>query len=119
MTQFETKKADFRVDAIATFAEQPAMRTLGISLSRLEPGEARRNLVTRGVPLNHLVGREFRIGDVLLRGLRLCEPCEHLEALTVQGIKNALCHRGGLRAQIIQGGIMRTGDSIGPHEQPA
>jgi MOSC domain-containing protein YiiM len=80
----------------------------------LEPGKARRNLVTRGVPLNHLVGREFTVGQVLLRGLRLCEPCGHLESLTVKGIKDGLCHRGGLRSQILQGGVLRTGDSIRP-----
>ncbi len=85
----------------------------------LEPGQARRNLVTRGVPLNHLVGREFSIGEVVLLGLRLCEPCGHLEALTVKGIKDGLCHRGGLRAQIIRGGVVRTGDFIRPHQQQA
>src|SRR5262249_11209361 len=83
----------------------------------LEPGKARRNLVTRGVPLNHLVGREFTVGQVLLRGLRLCEPCGHLESLTVKGIKDGLCHRGGLRSQILQGGVLRTGDSIRPKDQ--
>jgi MOSC domain-containing protein YiiM len=83
---------------------------------KLEPSQARRNLVTRGVPLNHLVGREFHVGDVLLRGLRLCEPCGHLEGLTVKGIKEGLCHRGGLRAQILRGGLVRTGDAIRPHQ---
>ncbi|HEV2713908.1 MAG TPA: hypothetical protein VGU64_01505, partial [Terriglobales bacterium] len=48
----------------------------------LAPGDARRNLVTRGVPLNHLVGKEFLIGAVKIRGLRLCEPCDHLQQLT-------------------------------------
>jgi MOSC domain-containing protein YiiM len=84
-------------------------RDHGISL---EPAQARRNLVTRGVPLNHLVGQEFAIGEVLLRGLRLCEPCNHLESLTLPGVKKALCHRGGLRAQVVRGGIVRTGDII-------
>lgn len=81
---------------------------------RLEPGRARRNLVTRGVPLNHLVGREFRVGPVVLRGLRLCEPCGHLEKLTVKGVITGLCHRGGLRAQVVAGGVLRTGDVIRP-----
>jgi MOSC domain-containing protein YiiM len=85
----------------------------------LEAGQARRNLVTRGVPLNHLVGRQFRIGDVVLRGLRLCEPCGHLEALTAKGIQDGLRHRGGLRAQIIHGGLVRTGDAIRPRSQQA
>jgi MOSC domain-containing protein YiiM len=82
----------------------------------LEPGQARRNLVTRGVPLNHLVGRQFSIGEVVLRGLRLCEPCGHLEALTAKGIQDGLRHRGGLRAQIVRGGVVRTGDSIRPNQ---
>jgi MOSC domain-containing protein YiiM len=85
----------------------------------LEPGQARRNLVTRGVPLNHLVDREFSIGEVVLRGIRLCEPCDHLERLTVKGIKGGLCHRAGLRAQIVRGGIVRTGESIRPLPQQA
>ena len=84
----------------------------------LEAGRARRNLLTRGVPLNHLVGREFRVGDVVLRGLRLCEPCGHLEQLTVEGIRKALCHRGGLRAQILRGGILRPGLPIRPAVAP-
>lgn len=80
----------------------------------LEAHEARRNLVTRDVPLNHLVGKEFAVGDVVLRGIRLCEPCGHLESLTVKGVKQGLCHRGGLRAQILRGGVLRTGDRIQP-----
>jgi len=78
----------------------------------MEPGQARRNLVTRGVPLNHLVGKEFCVGVVILRGIRLCEPCGHLEALTIKGVKEGLCHRGGLRAQILHGGVLKTGDPI-------
>jgi MOSC domain-containing protein YiiM len=82
----------------------------------LQPGQARRNLVTRGVPLNHLVGRQFRIGDVVLRGLRLCEPCGHLESLTAKGIQDGLRHRGGLRAQITHGGTLRAGDAVRPEQ---
>src|SRR5262245_6706544 len=63
---------------------------------KLEPGEARRNIVTRGTPLNHLVGREFGVGAARLRGLRLCEPCSHLEKLTRRGVLKGLVHRGGL-----------------------
>src|SRR5213594_1988275 len=70
----------------------------------IAPGEARRNVVTRGAPLNHLVGREFLVGDVRLRGIRLCEPCSHLEGLTRRGVLAGLIHRGGLRAQILVGG---------------
>jgi MOSC domain-containing protein YiiM len=78
----------------------------------LEPGQSRRNIVTRGVALNHLVEREFRIGDVVLRGTRLCEPCAHMERLTVKGAMRGLIHRGGLRAEIVKGGPIRVGDVI-------
>jgi len=78
----------------------------------LPPDQARRNLLTRGVPLNHLVSREFLVGAVRLRGLRLCEPCKHLEKLTQEGVRQALVHRGGLRAQILAGGTLRVGDAI-------
>jgi MOSC domain-containing protein YiiM len=82
----------------------------------LRLGDSRRNLVTRGVPLNHLVGREFRVGEVRLKGMRLCEPCEHLEGLTQKGVKGALAHRGGLRAEAISAGTIRAGDTITPVE---
>lgn len=78
----------------------------------LEPGLARRNIVTRGVALNHLVEKEFRVGVVLLRGMRLCEPCPHLEQISVKGALRGLIHRGGLRAEVIEGGIIRVGDLI-------
>jgi MOSC domain-containing protein YiiM len=74
--------------------------------------ETRRNVVTEGVPLNHLVGRTFRVGAVTLRGLRLAEPCAYLEGLTRPGMRRALVHRGGLRAEIVEGGTVRVGDPI-------
>ena len=76
------------------------------------PGAARRNVVTRGVPLNHLLGREFQVGAVRLRGTRLCEPCAYLEGLTQQGVLAGLIHRGGLRAAIVTGGTIRVQDAI-------
>ena len=79
---------------------------------QLPQAEARRNLVTRGVPLNHLVGRTFRVGEVTLRGIRLCEPCQHLAGLTQAGVLPGLVHRGGLRAEILNEGIIRVGDPI-------
>jgi MOSC domain-containing protein YiiM len=83
------------------------------------PGATRRNLVTRGVALNHLVGREFRVGEVRLKGIRLCEPCEHLEGLTKKGVKSALLHRGGLRAEALSAGTLRIGDTITAAEDSA
>jgi MOSC domain-containing protein YiiM len=79
---------------------------------QLDPGQSRRNIVTRGIALNHLVEQEFRIGDVVLRGTRLCEPCAHMEKLTVKGAMRGLIHRGGLRAEIVRGGIIHIDDAI-------
>ena len=81
---------------------------------QLDPGQSRRNIVTRGIALNHLVEQESCIGDVVLRGTRLCEPCAHLEKLTVKGALRGLIHRGGLRAEIVKGGAIRVGDRILP-----
>jgi MOSC domain-containing protein YiiM len=80
----------------------------------MAPGLSRRNIVTRGVALNHLVEQEFSVGQTVLRGARLCEPCSHLEKLTQRGVMRGLIHRGGLRAEIITGGIIRIGDAIVP-----
>jgi MOSC domain-containing protein YiiM len=80
----------------------------------LDAGDARRNIVTRDVPLNHLVGREFTIGDVSIRGIRLCEPCDHLQKITGKHVIKGLRHRGGLRAQILTHGTIRVGDTINP-----
>ena len=79
----------------------------------LQAGDSRRNIVTRDISLNHLVGKQFRVGEVVLRGTRLCEPCAHMEKLTVKGALRGLIHRGGLRAEIVKGGTIRVGDSIG------
>lgn len=78
----------------------------------LDPGESRRNVATRGVAVNHLVGRRFRIGEVRLRGLRLCEPCSHMERLSGKPVRSGLVHRGGLRAEILTEGVIRVGDPV-------
>lgn len=78
----------------------------------IEPLLTRRNLLTEAVPLNHLVGVDFQVGSVVLRGIELCEPCGYLERQTFPGIKKALLHRGGLRAEIVRGGTIRVGDII-------
>jgi len=80
----------------------------------LDPALSRRNVVTRGVALNHLVNHEFHVGDVLLRGTRLCDPCAHLERLSVKGAMRGLIHRGGLRAEVIEGGEFKVGDPLIP-----
>ena len=73
---------------------------------------ARRNLVTEGVDLNALVGREFRIGAVMLRGIRLCEPCAYLAKISFPETLRGLVHKGGLRAQIVSAGTIRVGDPV-------
>jgi hypothetical protein len=74
--------------------------------------QARRNIVTRGISLNGLVGRRFRIGSVECVGRRLAEPCAHLEKLARPGLLRPLVHRGGLRADITNDGIIRLGDRL-------
>ena len=72
----------------------------------------RRNVLTRGIDVNALVGRDFMIGDVRCRGLRLAEPCAHLERLHGPGLLRPLIHRGGLRADIVSDGDIRQGSTI-------
>jgi len=79
----------------------------------LPPELTRRNLLVRGVYLNHLVGRELQVGEVRLVGTRLCEPCDHMEELSgTKGSRRALIHRGGLRCDVVAGGVIRRGDPI-------
>jgi MOSC domain-containing protein YiiM len=78
----------------------------------IDPGASRRNIVTRGVALNHLVGRDFKVGAVTLRGIELCEPCAHLQKLTREGVMRGLVHRGGLNAEILTDGLIRVGDAV-------
>jgi MOSC domain-containing protein YiiM len=85
------------------------VRERGIELG---PGESRRNVVTRGIALNDLVGRRFRVGDVECEGRRLCDPCSHLEKLTEPGVLKGLVDRGGLRADILRGGRIAVGDEV-------
>jgi MOSC domain-containing protein YiiM len=106
---FFKPKPDFELTLIESEAIEALKRDYGVSI---EAGNARRNLVTRDVALNHLVGREFMIGEVRIRGIRLCEPCDHLEKVTGQSLTKGLLHRGGLRAQILTPGVIRTGDAF-------
>lgn len=78
----------------------------------LAPDEHRRNLVTRGIDLNRLVGRAFTIGEVKCRGMRLCEPCTVVQRYAGRPVLRALVHRGGLRADILQDGEISLGDEI-------
>ena len=78
----------------------------------LPPGATRRQLTTRGVRLNELVGRRFLVGEVECYGVELCEPCSHLEAMTRPGIIKELVHRAGINADILTAGTIRVGDAI-------
>ena len=78
----------------------------------IQPGDLRRNLVTQNIRLNDLVGRVFTVGEITAKGIELCEPCRHLEKLTGKKIMKSLVHKAGLRAQIIQDGMIHTGDEI-------
>jgi MOSC domain-containing protein YiiM len=78
----------------------------------LAPGETRRQLTVRGVKLNDLVGKRFRVGAVECFGVELCEPCLHLEELTRPGIIKALVHRAGINADVVSGGTIRVGDPV-------
>jgi MOSC domain-containing protein YiiM len=78
----------------------------------LEAGATRRQVTVRGVKLNELVGKRFRVGDVECFGVELCEPCSHLEELTRPGMIKALVHRAGINADIIAGGMIRVGDPV-------
>ncbi|HWX93997.1 MAG TPA: MOSC domain-containing protein [Terriglobales bacterium] len=106
---FYKPEPDFELTLIEVEAIEAIKREYKLDLAA---GEARRNVVTRGVPLNHLVGREFSVGNVRVRGIRLCEPCSHLEALTGLPVIKGLRHRGGLRAQILTQGVIRVGDPV-------
>lgn len=101
--------AGTEVTLIESEALEAAEREHGVALS---PAETRRNVLTRGVALNALVGHEFLVGELILRGVRLCEPCQHLSKLTGKPCLRALSGRGGLRAAIVQGGVLRVGDRI-------
>jgi MOSC domain-containing protein YiiM len=85
----------------------------------LGPGGTRRNITTRGVRLNDLVGKTFRVGDVLMTGVKLCEPCEHLQSMVGKPIIKPLTHKAGLRAMLVNSGVIRTGDSVEPAEEEA
>jgi MOSC domain-containing protein YiiM len=92
------------IEAIETMCHQDEIR--------ITPAETRRNIVTRGIRLNDLVGRVFSIGAVQLRGIRLCEPCKYLADQTDSRILVSMSHRGGLRTEILSDGIISVNDLI-------
>jgi MOSC domain-containing protein YiiM len=96
-----------------TLIETEALEALAAEHGiELGPGESRRQVYTRGIRLNPLVGKRFMVGDVECLGIELCEPCNHLQSLTPAGTLRGLVHRGGLRADILSGGTIRPGDPV-------
>jgi MOSC domain-containing protein YiiM len=90
-----------------TLIEAEVLEEVGLS-----GPQSRRQVVTRGVRLNDLVGKRFFVGDVECRGVELCEPCLHLQSLTRPGIIQELAHRGGLNADVLNSGTISVGDSV-------
>jgi len=108
-TDPDAPRPDREITLVEVETIEAVARECGV---RLEPGDVRRNIVTRDVALNHLVDRQFTVGEVALLGLRLCEPCAHLAELTHESVLRGLIHRGGLRAQILTEGVIRVGDEV-------
>jgi MOSC domain-containing protein YiiM len=111
--------ANSRVARDVTLIEREAVDAVRAELVAaghdLREADTRRNLVTVGVPVQHLIGREFRIGDVLLRGVKLSEPCAYLEQLLgLPGVREAFVHRGGIQAEVLTDGQLHVGDRVAP-----
>lgn len=77
-----------------------------------EAGCTRRNLTVTGIALNDLVDKEFTVGSVRLVGCELCEPCNQMETAVGPGALRALVHKAGIRAEILEGGVVRVGDAV-------
>lgn len=96
-----------------TLIEAEALEALAAETGiRLSHVESRRNVLTRGIRLNDLVGKRFRVGEAECVGVMLNEPCKRLERLTEPGVLRGLVHRGGLRANIVTGGTIVVGDEL-------
>ncbi len=108
-----SKKNKIRPDQEVTLIESEEIdRFNGSTGLKLDYSATRRNVVTRGVRLNDLVGQQFRVGSVLLEGMRLCEPCAHLASLVSEKVLPGLVHRGGLRARILSAGTINPSDVV-------
>lgn len=81
--------------------------------------ETRRNILVRGVRLNDLIGQQFRVGSLLCEGIEICEPCAHMQKRVGKPVLKPLVHRGGLRARILEGGVVRLGDAVTTVGAPA
>jgi MOSC domain-containing protein YiiM len=106
---FDEAPSGTALTLIAAEAVEAMEREHGISI---EPRESRRNVVTRGIDVNELVGKRFRVGNVECEGVELCEPCTGLQAMTKPGVIKGLVHRGGLNADILSDGEISVGDAV-------
>ena len=104
------RSPDYQVTLIELENIEAFARTTGLAMT---PGMPRRNIVTRGVRLNDLCGKRFKVGEAVFEGLELCEPCSLLAKRTHREVLKVLVGKGGLRARIISGGEIRVGDSVG------
>ena len=107
------EKGDFEVTLIEIEEINSFNEKTGLDYS---PAKFRRNLVTKGIKLNDLIGQEFSIGDVTLYGVRLCEPCAYLAGILRQSILSHMVHKAGLRAVIKKSGSINLGSSFVKHD---
>jgi MOSC domain-containing protein YiiM len=101
--------ADWQVTLIESEEIQRYNQSQGVSLP---PESFRRNVITAGIRLNDLVGRQFSVGSAVLEGVRLCEPCAHLGKLIGPAVVKGMVHKAGLRAVVVTGSLIRVGDDI-------
>ena len=97
----------FATEGVDAPVEEEAVQDVGLG-----PGATRRQVTTRGVRLNDLIGKRFRVGEVECYGVELCEPCAHLEKMTRPGIMRELVHRAGINADILTDGTISVGDQV-------
>jgi MOSC domain-containing protein YiiM len=98
--------------AVTLIAAEAVEEVMGEGDVSIEPAATRRNVLTRGIDVNDLVGKRFRIGNVECEGVELCEPCTTLEGMTQPGVIKAFVHRCGLNADILSDGEISIGDSV-------
>jgi MOSC domain-containing protein YiiM len=108
---FDTGRPEQELTLIEAEQLEYALAEHGLEIDAAASG---RNILTRGVDLNALVGKRFRVGETQCRGIELCEPCTTFQKRTVQGALKAMVHRAGLNAEILVGGKVRPGDSVEP-----
>jgi MOSC domain-containing protein YiiM len=98
--------------AVTLIAAEAVETVAGEGLMTVDPAALRRNVLTRGIDVNALVGKRFRIGEVECEGVELCEPCRDLESMTQPGLIKAFVHRAGLNADILNDGVISVGDAV-------